>query len=61
MKVTRKESGVHRRTAMQQISREVVETSSALAAAADAKSAEATPSVDTITVSSRVAWEYYLA
>ena len=62
MKVTRKKSGVHRRTAIKQISREVVDTTSVLASDTDAKSAEVAPSSsDTITVSSRVAWEYYLA
>ena len=62
MKVTRKKSGIHRRSAIQQMSRDVVDTGSMLASDADTKSAEGTPSsIDTVTVCSHVAWEYYLA
>ncbi len=62
MKVTRKKSGVHRRIANKQISPEVLDTISVLPSEASAKSAEVMPSsIDTVTGSFCVAWEYYLA
>ena len=62
MKANGKKPGIRRRTAASQVSRDVVATSSTQASEASQDSATVIPSsVETLAVSSRVTWEYYLA
>lgn len=62
IKVKGKKPGIRRRTAVPQMPRDVVATSSTHASEAIEDSPTVIPSsIDTIATSSRVTWEYYLA